>query len=211
MISYIDYLGLPATVGLAIVAAFLAIQIIGELLEFKGKVVPEFMKIRKYFARRKKEKELIQSIPDLIAASNAKMESLEKKFDNFTAHYSNDNIHKRDEWIAKVNQHLVDSGCKFEGMQERISGNSDTVLKLLINSHRKEIIEFASYVAEEHHPVTREQFNRIFKLYDEYEDMIEKNGLTNGEVKISYRIISEAYEKHLKNRTFIEDIRGYEN
>lgn len=211
MINYIEYLGLPATVGLAIVAVFLAIQIIGELLEFKGKVVPEAMKIRKYFARKKKEKELLQSIPDLINKFNKMAESLEKKFDNFTSHYNADNIHKRDEWIAKVNQHLVDSGCKFDGIQEQVTMNSETALRLLINNHRKEIIDFASYVADERHPVTKEQFNRIFKLYDEYEDLIEKNGLTNGEVKISYRIIMEAYENHLKNHSFIEDIRGYEN
>ena len=31
-------------------------NVIGEILEFKGKVVPEFMKIRKYFSRKRHEK-----------------------------------------------------------------------------------------------------------------------------------------------------------
>ena len=57
--------------------------------------------------------------------------------------------------------------------------------------------------------LTREEFKRIFKTYDEYEDLIEKNGLTNGEVEISIRIIREAYEERLRYGTFLEDMRGY--
>ena len=53
MINYIEYLDVPVTLGLIIIGAFLIMQVIGEILEFKGKVVPEFIKIRKYFARKK--------------------------------------------------------------------------------------------------------------------------------------------------------------
>lgn len=58
--------------------------------------------------------------------------------------------------------------------------------------------------------VTREQFNRVFKLYAEYEEIIEANGLTNGEVDIAYRIIKESYETHMRNHTFVEDALGYD-
>ena len=51
MINYIEYLDVPVTLGLIIIGAFLIMQVIGEILEFKGKVVPEFVKIRKYFAK----------------------------------------------------------------------------------------------------------------------------------------------------------------
>lgn len=56
---------------------------------------------------------------------------------------------------------------------------------------------------------TKEQFNRIFKIYEEYEVLIKANGMTNGEVDIAIRIIREAYENHMRDHTFIEDIRGY--
>ena len=56
MLNYIEFLGIPTTAAIVIVAAFLCIQIIGEVLEFKGKVVPEFVKIRKYFRRKKEER-----------------------------------------------------------------------------------------------------------------------------------------------------------
>ena len=50
---------------------------------------------------------------------------------------------------------------------------------------------------------------QYFKIYDEYEAILEKYGKTNGEVEISIRIIREAYETHMRNHTFIEDVRGY--
>ena len=58
-------------------------------------------------------------------------------------------------------------------------------------------------------PATREQFNRIFKTHKEYEEIIEKHGLTNGEVNIAIHIIQEQYEVRMKNHSFIEDVRGY--
>ncbi len=33
--------------------------------------------------------------------------------------------------------------------------------------------------------------------------------MTNGEIDIAYRIIKESYGQHMRNRSFIEDIRGY--
>lgn len=80
---------------------------------------------------------------------------------------------------------------------------------MLIDSKRNTIINFASNVVNKDTPVTREQFNRIIKMHEDYEKIIEQNGLTNGEVDIAFRIIEEAYEDHMRNHTFIEDIRGY--
>lgn len=210
MLNYIEYLGLPNTIAIGLVVLFFALQVIGELLEFKGKAVPEILKVRKYFARKKAERELIQSLPNLVKEMKKEMKAMGEKFDSFTEHYSADNIHKRDDWIEKVNDHLKDSCGKFEGIEAKVEKNSVNTTKLLINTDRKEIIDFAIYVADESHPVTREQFNRIFKLYNEYEDIIAENGLTNGEVDISYGIIKEAYERHIKEHNFIEDINNYQ-
>ena len=50
MVNYVEYLGLPASVAIGIIFAFFVLQAIGEILEFKGKIVPEVLKVRKYFA-----------------------------------------------------------------------------------------------------------------------------------------------------------------
>lgn len=199
MLSYIEKLneqiGLPAMVVVGLIILFFVMQAIGELLEFKGKVVPEFVKVRKYFARKKQEQENAKEISET-------MKSVKALLDDIGKHYSEDNIRMRDGWIKEVNRDLAES-------KEHWRELNATILSMLIESKRNTIISFASRVIDPACIVTREEFNRVFKIYEEYELMIEKNGLTNGEVDIAIRIIREAYEERLRSHSFVEDIRGY--
>lgn len=220
MLGFIQYLNIPTKIGLVLAGIFLVIQIIGELLEFKGKVVPEFIKIRKYFKRKKKEREALEKMPALMETFEQVPETLnavKALLNDVNQHYSNDNITKRDCWIKEVNEHIADSERKraeqndlMRELSEKLDKNSADTLSILIDNKRNSIINFASYVIDEKNPVTREQYKRIFKIHEEYENDIEKNGLTNGEVDIAIRIIKESYENHMRSHTFVEDIRGYD-
>lgn len=203
MLSYIEYLNMPTKVAIAIVAVLLAMNVIGEFLEFKGKVVPEFVKFRKYFARKRQEKQevcnTLQEVKTLLADVNQ--------------HYSQDNIAKRDAWMDWVNSRVVvydASVAELASLKDALKANNELTLDLYINVNRNRIIDFASKVINDDIIVSREEFNRICKVYNDYENILEKYNKTNGEVDIAYRIITEAYEKHMKNHSFIEDIRGYD-
>lgn len=226
MLSYIEYLGIPITVGVVIAIIFFGIQAIGELLEFKGKVVPEFAKIRKYFARKKKEREALSKMTEFLDERQEMIEErqemkktiteVKRLLDDIDKHYSKDNIAMRDGWMKEVNEHIADSEKVREeqdnlmrALNEKLDRNNEDTLSLLIDSKRNTIIDFASKVIDDNYPVTREQFKRIFKIHEEYEAIIEKNNLTNGEVDIAYKIIEESYENHLRNHSFVEDVRGY--
>ena len=184
------------------IGAFLIMQLVGEFLEFKGKVVPEFVKVRKVFARRRKEREMMQKMEKTLDQVQVTMDELNK-------HYSTDNIQMRDEWIKRVNSKLEQYDASMAELDRKLDKNNSDTLSILVDNKRNAIISFASMVIDETKPVTKEQFNRIFKLYEEYETIISANGMTNGEVDIAIRIIREAYENHLRNHSFIEDIRGY--
>lgn len=203
MLDYIEYLNMPTMFAVFLVGMFLALQVVGELLEFYGKAVPEFVKIRKYFARKKMERETLKQIPDTLR-------EVQEFLDKVEQHYSKDNITMRDNWMANVNHKLDENDKWMKEFAEKLDKNNKDTLSLLINSMRSEIINFASCVIDDNCSVTREQFNRIFKLHKEYEDIIEENGLTNGEVDVAYRIIVEAYEDHMRKHSFIEDQRGYD-
>lgn len=219
MIPYIEYLGLPAWVAIGIVGLFLVSQTIGELLELKGKVVPEVLKVRKYFARRRKEKENMRKMAELYPTLQRVPETLDgvqKLLSNVDAHYSHDNITMRDNWMSNVNRRLDEAEKAREentqcirSLSSKLDKNNADTLSLLIDSKRNTIINFADLVIDDKKPVTREQFHRIFKLYKEYEDIIQSNNMTNGEVDIAYRIIGESYEKRMTTHSFVEDIRGY--
>lgn len=204
MLNYIEFLQIPSNLALVLVALFLCMQIVGELLEFKGKVVPEFIKIRKYFTRKKKERETINAIPQTLA-------NVEALLNDVNQHYNTDNITMRNKWMDWVNNQAHVYDMSIAELEKKMDQNNSITLTLLIESKRNTIINFASKVIDDNFPVTREQFNRVFKIYKEYEEIIKEHQMTNGEVDIAIRIINEAYEKHMKDHTFIEDIRGYYN
>lgn len=208
MVNYIEYLGLPVKIGIIIVAIFLVMQLVGEILEFNGKVVPVFLKVRKLVSQRKRQRE----------ETAQTLKEVKTLFNEVNAHYSSDNITKRNDWMESVNDKFKDIYHQqseltkmMSALSDKLDKNNADTLSLLIDSKRNEIIDFASRVVNSSYAVTREQYKRIFKVYKEYEDLITSNGLTNGEVDIVYRIITESYEERLKNGNFVEDIRGYAN
>lgn len=202
MLASLEYLNIPTKVAIILVAVFLGIQIIGEILEFKGKVVPEIVKVRKYFKRKKNERETLRVLPETL-------KKVQESLDNVNKHYNDDNIAMRDAWIQNVNDKLAEHDNWRKDFDEKLDKNTDVTLSILIDNKRTAIIDFAAKVIDENTPVTHEQFKRAFKLHEEYEAIIKEHNMTNGEVDIAYRIIMESYENHLRNRTFIEDVRGY--
>jgi len=207
MLSYLEYLNnylnMPTRAIIILVAAFLFMNVVGEFLEFKGKVVPEYVKIRKYFQRKNQEKIQVRDT----------LKQVQVLLDEVNQHYSADNITKRDAWMAWVNARtkVYDASVKeLTELRDALAANNELTLDLYINVNRNRIIDFASKITNEKTIVSKEEFNRIFKVYNDYEEILEKYDKTNGEVDIAYRIITESYEKHMKNHTFLEDIRGYE-
>ena len=202
MIEYIEYLNVPTKVALSIVALFLITQVVGELMEVQGTVVPEFVKIRKYFSRKKQEREILRQVPETLR-------EVQQSLNEFKSHYDTDNIRMRDNWIKSVNESLKENDKWIKEFDKKLDKNNADTLSLLIENKRNTVIAFASKVVDENSSVTREEFTRVFKLYKEYEDIIKDNNLTNGEIDIAYHIIMDAYETHMKNHSFVEDVRGY--
>lgn len=66
MLGFIEYLGVPEIIGIVIISIFFVSQLVGEILELKGKVVPEFLKVRKLFKRKKAEREAVTLLPELL-------------------------------------------------------------------------------------------------------------------------------------------------
>ena len=211
MLNYLQYLNanlnLPTKFIIGLVIVFFIVQAIGEVLKVKGYVVPEIMNIKNYFKRKKEERK-----------ANAEMlAKVEVLLNEVNQHYNQDNIAKRDSWMDWVNERakVYDAGIvnleeQMSQLKEKVAQNNEIALSLAIDTKRDLVIDFASKVVDENYPVTREQFNRVIKVYKEYEEIIEENELENGEVDIAIRIIEESYEKHMKNHSFIENIRGYD-
>lgn len=198
----IGFLGIPGSIAIALVALFLIMQIIGELTELCGKVVPEFLKIRKYFKRKKAEGIKREQL----------LERLADKLESFESHYNPDNIARRNEWMQWVNDRaqVYDEALgKLLLLQDKLNENNEITLDLYINANRNRILDFARIVADDNTLASREEFNRIYKVNREYHAILAKYNKENGEVDTAMKLIDEAYDYRMKHHSFIEDIRGY--
>lgn len=206
LIDGVEFLNIPMTVAIALIGTFLILQIIGELLEFKGKAVPEFIKIRKFFKRKKDEKE----------ESAQTIKEVKQLLNDVNAHYSVDNIAKRNEWMNWVNgraetydNFIKEISEKFAGVTKALEANTKMTEEMFVQSSRDRIIDFATKVSDGTSTVSREEFCRIFKVHERYESFCKKHDIKNGEIDIAYKIITESYENHIKHHSFVEDYRGY--
>lgn len=201
-IEIAQWVGIPVSIVIGIAILYIITSVIGCILDFKGKIWPEIINWRRWSRRKKEEKEKQKKLLEDVQVALTEMQS----------HYSPEKLAQRDAWMKWVNDRakVYDASVKelteFKGTLEV---TKELTLDLYINVNRNRIIDFAGKVINEDVAVSREEFNRIFKIYNEYEEILEKYGKTNGEVEVSIRIIREAYETHMRNHTFIEDSRGY--
>ena len=187
-----------------ILGIWIVLNIIGEICEKKNKIVPEFMKIVTHFKKKKEEKKQLQQF----------IISMKEFTDGIKIHYSPEALKKRDDWMDWVNNRAdkYDAAVdELKDLKNDIAKNNVLTLDLYVNINRHRIIDFASKVANEDTLISQEEFNRIFKVYRDYEAVLEQHHMTNGEVDIAYRVIQDAYKERLRDHTFLEDIRGYNN
>lgn len=200
-INVMEYLQIPLWIICIVAGLLLVLNIIGSILDVKGKIWPEIVNFRGRRRRKKEEKEKQSKL----------LESVQQSLSEMKAHYSPEKIAERDAWMKWVNERakVYDASViELTKFKDTLEATKELTLDLYININRNRIIDFAGKVINEDLTVSREEFNRIFKIYAEYEDILEKYNKTNGEVEVSIEIIREAYESHMRNHTFIEDSRG---
>lgn len=224
LLEGIEFLGIPTVFALILVGIYL-------LIDLKAKILPDVISLKRYFEKRKQKKadeeaeklaqkqmlaDMQKSLTEMKNSVDKSLTDVKKSVDDsineMKSHYSPEKLAERDTWMTWVNERAVvyDASVKeLTTFKDTLEVTKELTLDLYININRNRIIDFANQVVNEDISVSREAFNRIFKVYDEYEEILEKYGKTNGEVEVSIRIIREAYKAHTRNHTFIEDARGY--
>jgi len=210
VLEYIEFLNdcinVPAKLIAGVVVLLLCLQLVGELLEFFGKVAPGFMKLRKR-AKEKREKE--RKRDELLAAAAEALEKNNKKLDEFTSLCNDDNIEKHNGWMKSVDNRVSENHDDIHTLTEKLEKIYDISMKDHIEALRSVILGFANRVSDKNNIPTHEEFRRAFAAYVDYESFLKEHDLTNGQVDVAYRVISEDYADRLRNHEFLEDIRGY--
>ena len=210
--DYIEFFGITGKIVGVVVLLFFLMQLIVELLKAKGVVSAEIVSIRSRMEQKRKEKETIRQMAELLPTLKevpVMLKSTGEFLGNVEKHYSDDNIKMRDDWIKNVNQKLECHDSLMQVLVDTAHENSENIRTILIESKRSAIIDFASKTIDPNVPVTRAEFNRIFRIHNEYEEIITKHKIKNGEVDMAIGLIRESYEEHMRNHTFLEDVRGF--
>lgn len=200
-IDALKYLGTPMIVIACLLGLLFVLNVIGSILDFKGKVWPEIVNFRRWRRRKREEK----------GKQEALLADVKTALDEMKVHYSPEKIAERDAWMDWVNGRTKVYDAALEdllSMQDKLKENNEITLNLYINTNRHRILDFARMVADDDALVSQEEFNRIYTVNEEYHQILNKYHEQNGEVDKAMKLIDEAYNYRLKHRSFIEDIRG---
>jgi len=130
-------------------------------------------------------------------------------------HYNDDNIAQRNEWIRNVDNRAVSCGSQITEIKNTLSEvtnalnvNTKMTEDMFIENSRDRIIDFAEKAADYNIVLSKEQFRRINRIHDDYENFLKERNRQNGEVDTAYETIQDGYKHRLKNHSFLEDIKG---
>lgn len=185
-IQGIEFLGVPGWVAIAIVGILLIIQIIGCILDFKGKVVPEIINMRGHLRRKREEKEEAERKAKETAETLAEVKQL---LSDVNAHYNKDNITKRNDWMKSVDKSVGDNDKLIqtldgkidklletnENLKEQLSQVKSNVLENEADRLRSELFDCGNRCRRNIrlHP---EEMDHIRDVYHKYSDVLKQNG-----------------------------------
>lgn len=226
--------GVPVIVLIVLAFAFILAQLVGEIIELCGKTVPMIFKVRKWFKQRKDEKnkrdEQYQQMAETLVAVQAQQAEVKTLLHEVNMHYSTDCIAQRNHWMRAVDEKMrfVDERAAVydDSIKEikdslasttealaitskALDNNTKMTEDMFIESHRDRIISFADKVADPDYLTSEEQFDRIFELYEEYEEFNRLHKRVNGKVNRNMEIINKAYLYRKENGLFIDHQSRY--
>ena len=83
-------------------------------------------------------------------------------------------------------------------IKESLHNLTKMFLKKEIDDKRWEILDFSNSVANGK-KCNKEQYDHIFEVYQEYEKILEENGMENGRVDMSMAFIRKKYAEKMEN------------
>lgn len=167
----------------AIVAAMIAFKFLSELWDW---FVKRFGIQTKSMREKQEIRKLLEETTKLSNKTSKGLDVLEKQY-------------KADEkgFRERLDDHIKESKADRKELHDAVDKLTQIVLDKKISDYRWEIIKLADEISEGR-VVGKECLKHAIATHAKYEEIIEENGLTNGEVDISIEVIREEYKKKLK-------------
>lgn len=199
--------GVPVTGLISLAIIFLIMQVSGEIIEWTGKVSPRILKLRKVFKERKMKKLEQQAklarLDDFINVMN----DVNSTLTSINAHYSEDCINQRNDWIAQVNENIRwtheratvydNSVADLMRLQASAEKLSEFTCKQIKENYRNRILDFQHRIINSRNKLeperfSHEEFAKIYATYDDYEEFLEYTHDQNHQVDNAMETIGKA-------------------
>ena len=90
----------------------------------------------------------------------------------------------------------------YRDMQEKLDKLAKDFESHKVDSWRSEILEFAnSCMNRRKH--TKEEFDHIISVHDDYTEYVKTNKIENGQVDLAYEYIEKLYQRCLEKNSFL--------
>lgn len=220
-LSQIDWRGFLITLAIIICSYFVIKELIEIFFKEIGYTPPWVVRREEHTKAIEELKEQMTKSNELIEKLGKRMEIFEKKTDRLEQHVSTydenrvhdreqsvevreELIHNMDETSVELRRELIDSiksvDNKIDNLQKKIEINErDKKIDLL----RSSIISFATNLGNPQFKPSKDHYDSIFKKIKEYEQVLEDNGLENGQTTVSVKIIEHHYEESIENGDFL--------
>ena len=184
MPNLIELVDMPVWILLILGVIALLAEFIKVLTSIWGFVAPKIFKVKTRQSRQKDFEEAVVTNQEAI-----------KKI-------------REDQEQDRLRSQLADKEIRedLNNTNKKLDSIENLVLNMRIENMRKTLLGFASDVASGK-PFTKEQYDEMFMLYADYEDLLEERDMTNGRVEISMEIVKDTYKKYLASGSegFIEN------
>lgn len=131
---------------------------------------------------------------DLLIATAEGLKELKAKEKKDVSDFRGDRIRDRQQSFD-IQKELTDA---ISSISDKLDDMKKEMFDKNIADKRWTIISTANKIADGKN-INREAYRFALKTYDDYEQLIEKYGIQNGEIEVSIKVIKDSYEEKLKN------------
>ena len=107
--------------------------------------------------------------------------------------FKSNRIHDREQSL-EIQKQLTESQKEIK---DSLNGLMKMFVKKEIDDMRWDILEFGSGVMA-NRPYSKEQYDHVFEVYEDYEKILKENGMENGRVDMSMNFIRKKYTENLE-------------
>lgn len=116
--------------------------------------------------------------------------NLEKEMDNMKTN----SIHDKEQ-LLDIQKQLTDSQNEIK---ESLVSLKKMIIKKDIDDMRWDILDFGSGIISDR-KYSKEQYDHVFEIYQDYEKVLKENNMENGRVDMSMEFIRKKYTEKMEN------------